>query len=79
MIYKNFCFKNILKQEDDLTADKNKQEEDAFRLAEDLSMYMNKTIVWYLICNLPLVYVKNLASENGSLIERLKNCLFVSH
>ena len=28
--------------------------------AEDLSIFMNKTVAWYLVCNLPALYVKNL-------------------
>ena len=38
---------------------------------------MNKTVAWYLVSNLPSVYVKTLASENGTVLERLKNCLLV--
>lgn len=38
---------------------------------------MNKTVAWYLVSNLPSVYVKTLASENGTVLERLKKILFV--
>lgn len=48
------------------------------QIAEDLSIFMNKTVAWFLVSNLPAPYLKHLASENGSALERLKNCLFVS-
>ena len=46
--------------------------------ANDLSHFMNLTMIWYLINNLPNCYTKDLASENGTLFEKLKNCLTVS-
>ena len=38
---------------------------------------MNTVLIWYMICNLPNPYVKNLSSESGSVFEKLKNCLNV--
>jgi hypothetical protein len=45
---------------------------------EDLSKFMNSVMIWYFINNLPSAYLKNLASENGTVFEKLKNCLIVS-
>lgn len=47
--------------------------------AHDLSNFMNLTVVWYLINNLPGCYSKNLSSENGTMFEKLRNCLVVGN
>ena len=39
---------------------------------------MNKALVWYFVCNLPICFTKNLSSEHGTKIEKLKNALVVS-
>ena len=44
----------------------------------DLSKFMNKALVWYFVCNLPICFTKNLSSEHGTKIEKLKNALVVS-
>jgi hypothetical protein len=41
----------------------------------DLSDFMNTTMVWYFCFNLPTVYIRNLAIEMNSQLEKLKNCL----
>ncbi len=42
--------------------------------SEDFSMLMNQAMVWYLLFNLPGIYSKNLSSDNGTLLEKFKNC-----
>jgi hypothetical protein len=50
------------------------KEENAHKLEiKDLSDFMNTTMTWYLICNLPTPYLKSLEIENASLVEKLRN------
>lgn len=44
---------------------------------KELSHFMNLANMWFLISNLPSNYTKELASENGTIFERLRNCLKV--
>ena len=53
------------------------KEDNPYTDAEDLSLFMNNATAWYLVSNLPGLYLKHLASENGTVLERLKNCLYV--
>jgi hypothetical protein len=45
------------------------------QIVNDLSDFMNTTMTWFLVCNLPIPYVKSLEIENASLTEKLKNGL----
>lgn len=51
----------------------------AEEVCEDFSMLMNQALVWYLFFNLPGIYTKNLSSEQGTLLEKFKNCCKVGH
>ena len=55
------------------------QEASGLSKNEDLSKFLNSALVWYFINNLPSCYLKNLASENGTVFEKLRNCLVVSY
>jgi hypothetical protein len=43
----------------------------------DLSNFMNSILTWYILQVLPPCYSVHLASESGSILEKLKNCLIV--
>ena len=45
---------------------------------QQLSNIMNNAAVWYLTSNLPSVYLKNLASDSGSIVEKICNAVLVS-
>ena len=45
---------------------------------KDMSDFMNIATIWFLVSNLPNNFTKDLASENGTIFEKLRNCLIVS-
>lgn len=68
-----FGFHNwILKKIKNIDKHENTQQE--LENSEDLSMLMNQAFTWYLVFNLPGVYTKSLSSDNGTILEKFKNC-----
>ena len=68
-----FGFHNwILKKIKNIDKHENTQQE--LENSEDLSMLMNQAFAWYLVFNLPGVYTKSLSSDNGTILEKFKNC-----
>lgn len=59
--------------------DKEKNSEEELKDSEDLSMLMNQVLTWYLVFNLPGVYTKSLSSDNGTILEKFKNCCKVKY
>ena len=74
----HFWFLSRVKNSSTTTTESQTTTVSASAAEETTGKFMSKALLWYFVCNLPVCYSKNLASENGSLAEKLKNCIAVS-